>query len=510
MNQVRVQGQGRAYAAVIGVAVGMLLAGLIVPLAFGRTTAGISAADQVPLGDLSFTEDGAGAAVPGGPGVPGASVPGKPGGGGGASGAGAPATGAAGSGSGSVTQGGTGAPGGASPSSGPLTDSDQGVTATTIKLGVVLLDIEALKSLGFGQPRFSPAEQQQAAQTYIDGINARGGILGRKVVPVYATLNALDSNGNQSAGAVCSRLAEDEKVFAVIGFLNDAGECLTQQFGIPAFNDSGRIQESYTKSRNFMISPYAFTERTGANWGDLAARSGLLEDRTLGTLYADNVQEVRPEAALVSALGQAGHDVAVRGKLSADTASAAGQMSLVVREMQTAGVDTVFLATNFVYALQFVNTAQNQGFTPQYVVSDLGSMTAEGLLGSMPSSFNGAVGFTQTTSAEKENAQDSSCRAEFNKTTGEDAKAGGDSASVRMFCLWTRVFATAAERAGTQLTRAGLVAAVQGLGRIPLPMALGGSYAAGKTDFADYLRPVRFDSSCRCYRSAGAAQQGRY
>ena len=33
---MRVRGQGRAYAAVIGVAVGMLVAGLAVPMAFGR------------------------------------------------------------------------------------------------------------------------------------------------------------------------------------------------------------------------------------------------------------------------------------------------------------------------------------------------------------------------------------------------------------------------------------------------------------------------------------------
>lgn len=299
-------------------------------------------------------------------------------------------------------------------------------------------------------------------------------------------------------------------MFAVIGYLNQATECLTQQHGIPSFMDSSRIQESYTKSRNFLVSPRASGERNGANWGDLAARSGLLEGRTIGTLYLDGPEGELPEAALTSGLAEAGYEVAYHGKLSADQGSSQSQMPLVVNEMQRVGVDTVFLSLNFVSALQFVQTAERSGFRPQYHVSDQGSLTAEGLVGSMPESFNGAIAFTQGTSGSNESAADTACRAEFNKATGEDVKPGTDSGSLRQFCWWARAFRAGATAAGATLTRVGLAAAMQKLGRLALPGNLGGSFATGKTDFADNYRPMRFDSSCRCYRDAGSTQPGRY
>lgn len=504
--------QARVYVAAMGVVLGMLVAGLVVPLGAGGTGlplgVGSSSADLPAAADGSFGTgipgatvgpDGslpAGAEAPDATALPGGALPGSgaPGASGGPSGPGSSA-----------------GPGGASPApGGPLNASDQGVTATTIKLGVVLLDVESLRPLGFALARFTPEEQRQQAQFFIDRINRSGGVLGRKITPVYATLNALDSSGSQSAAAVCSRLAEDEKVFAAIGYLNDVSECLPQQFGIPAFTDSGRIVESYTKSRNLLVTPRSATERTGANWGDLAARAGLLEDRTLGTVYMDAAQESRPEAALVGALDQAGYDIAYRGKLANDAASAQSQMPVTVNQMRSAGVDTVLIATNFVTALQFVQTAESQGFRPQYLVSDLGNLTSAGLLNSMPTSFDGALAFTQDTSGSKESAADRGCREAFNAGAREDSRPGDDSRSIRLFCWWTTTFAEGARAAGTDLTRAGLIAGIQRLGQPSLPVLLGGSFATAKTDFADFYRPARYDRECRCYQDAGGAQRGRY
>lgn len=512
-EQFRVQSQSRAYAGVIGVTLGMLIAGLIIPLALGRTPTPITATGGA-TGDLSFTDDSGAIGVPGATGGPGGVLPGgKPGKNGVAlpGGATLPGGGAGGASGAPGTPGAPGTSGAPSPTAnGPLTDSDTGVTATTIKLGVILLDIEALKALGFAQPRFSPAEQQEMAEVFIGNINEDGGILGRKIVPVFATLNALDSNGSQSPAAVCSKLAEDEKVFAVIGYLNQAADCLTQQHRIPSWIDSSGIAEQYTKSQNFLISPRANTERNGANWGDLAARSGVLKGTTIGTVFTDAPGESRPEAALTAGLTEAGYEVTVHGKLANDAASAQSQMPVIVNQMRSAGVDTVFLSTNFVLAIQFVQTAEQQGFRPQYHVSDMGSLTAEGLLGSMPASFDGAIAFTQGNFVTKEPAVDKACRDEFNKASGENVQAGNDAGSLRQFCFWTRTFAAAARAAGTDLTRTGLVAAVQGLGRVALPGMISGSFGGGKTDFADGYRPMRYDRSCKCYKDAGAAQQGRY
>ena len=116
----------------------------------------------------------------------------------------------------------------------------------------------------------------------------------------------------------------------------------------------------------------------------------------------------------------------------------------------------------------------------------------------------------ERTAAQKESAADKGCREEFNRATGKSAQPGTDSGSIRQFCFWMRSFAAAARAAGADLTRTGLVSGVMGLGRVALPGLISGSFAAGKTDFGDAYRPMRFDRSCKCYKDAGGAQSGRY
>src|SRR5438132_13925860 len=56
-----------------------------------------------------------------------------------------------------------------------------GVTATTIKVGISLVDFNCIKQF-VDSVRVN---QQQIYQAYIDDINATGGINGRKIVPVF-------------------------------------------------------------------------------------------------------------------------------------------------------------------------------------------------------------------------------------------------------------------------------------------------------------------------------------
>ena len=64
-----------------------------------------------------------------------------------------------------------------------------------------------------------------------DDLNARGGINGRKVVPVFAPINPLGTSPAQEA---CVKPVEDEKVFAVTGFfLGDAPLCYVEQYQTP-------------------------------------------------------------------------------------------------------------------------------------------------------------------------------------------------------------------------------------------------------------------------------------
>lgn len=504
------QAQGRTYAAVIGVALGMLVAGLGVPLAFGRfaddTTTAAQTATQLGQGGGTASSPGAGtsgAVLPG----TGSSVPtGGPGG----SVAGPGTTGAAVSGgaTGASASGGTGSTTTAGRT--VLRATDQGVTATTVKLGVVLLDIRALEPLGFAQPHFTPDEQKQQYQTFIDEVNHNGGLNGRKIVPDYKTYNALDTNGSQSGPAICIQLAENDKVFAAIGVLGgNMDVCLTNQYGIPAISNTSSINEAYTKSHGLLVSLFATLERATADWGDLTFRNGLLKGHKTGTVTTDNAVETRPEQALVDALKADGHTVTYRAHLAGDQASAQSQLPIEIQKMQAAGVDTVFLTTNFVVAIQFVQTAEKQGFRPHYMVSDLGSITAEGLVQDMPQSFDGADGYTQGAFLKPEHPGDTACRTYFNKATGNHYPAGNEALGMELFCWMVKAFSQAAQATGPELTRKGLALAFQHL-TLSLGHTLPGHFAPGKTDYADEMRRLRFDYRCKCYHDVGPAQRVRY
>ena len=91
----------------------------------------------------------------------------------------------------------------------------QGVSPTSIKLGITYLDAAAIKNI----VNIDPGDYQGAYTALIDQINAKGGINGRRIVPVF---EPIDPIGTTPAATACTALTEDHKVFAVIGFFQPA------------------------------------------------------------------------------------------------------------------------------------------------------------------------------------------------------------------------------------------------------------------------------------------------
>jgi hypothetical protein len=97
-----------------------------------------------------------------------------------------------------------------------------GVTADTIKVGITYVDLEAIKDL----TDIDHGSYEDAYRAVIDDINAKGGVNGRKIEPVFAPVNPI---GTDPAEAACVKLTQDEKVFAAIGFFSaDAPLCYVE------------------------------------------------------------------------------------------------------------------------------------------------------------------------------------------------------------------------------------------------------------------------------------------
>ena len=93
----------------------------------------------------------------------------------------------------------------------PTASTQTGVTPKTIKVGHRARRTSTASSSSSTR---SALNQQQVYQAFIDDINAKGGIDGRKIVPIYDTYCPLGSAGLL---AVCTKFTDDDKVFAVIG-----------------------------------------------------------------------------------------------------------------------------------------------------------------------------------------------------------------------------------------------------------------------------------------------------
>jgi ABC-type branched-subunit amino acid transport system substrate-binding protein len=536
MDVRRLPARSRANSLVllIGVVIGLLVAGLAIPFAFGERLTTISAAPgSDPLSAEGLAEVAAGGAVgsdpalptdsalpdPALPDQPGGAVPGAPGTG--------PAGVAPGAGAGPAgTDGGVGSDGAAGgqpmgPSAGAgtgdgagqqqRTATDRGVTADAIKVGFTIIDTGGLSQVGVGIG--VTAEQQEAAwRAYAKDINTRGGINGRQVMPVFARFDPLNQNNQRQA---CLRLTQDQKVFAVVGGFNApvAISCVTRENQTPLFSGfPGTLDEIYQQSGGLFVSMYPRASRMMDITAAALDASGKLKGRTIGILNTfANDPSGKTGEALEKVLEARGHNVKRRVNLSADSGTASSQVSVEVSQFQREGINTVFLLTGVVTATQFVQQAENQGYRPAYHMTDWSNNNNDFVVQNMPQSFEGSIGTTHTTgngnkmAAGPENAPSARCRQVYDRNSGRKLAARGTAeyGATTQACDAVLAFEKAAAAAGTQLTRRGIAAAVPTLGAFPIANWGPGRFGRGKTDFSDQVRFHVFSSSCKCWKPTG-------
>src|SRR6478672_2470165 len=113
-----------------------------------------------------------------------------------------------------ATNGTTPSAGGTAPQSTVL---GQGVTADSVKLGIVIVDYN--NSVISANVDFTRGPQQKIYQAFVDDMNKNGGVAGGlKIDPVYDVYAPLGSDPPLRA---CTKLTDDQKVFATVGVLID-------------------------------------------------------------------------------------------------------------------------------------------------------------------------------------------------------------------------------------------------------------------------------------------------
>ena len=87
---------------------------------------------------------------------------------------------------------------------------NQGVTATTIRIGIPYVDLAAVRQFGI---TLNQGSYPDAYNALISNLNAHGGINGRRLVPYLVAVNPV---GTAPANTACTQLAENDRVFVAL------------------------------------------------------------------------------------------------------------------------------------------------------------------------------------------------------------------------------------------------------------------------------------------------------
>ena len=210
----------------------------------------------------------------------------------------------------------------------------QGITATTIRVGIPYVDFAAVRAEGVN---LNPGNYVDAYQALIANMNAHGGILGRKIVPY---LVAVDPFSPAPAATSCTQLTQDDKIFVALAPLMP--DCYLAD-NVPTINGSGLEQKTYSPgwAPDFTLTP-PFSAYDPLQLS-VFAKMGSFKNKKVAVFGGDSTDE--SEVTVVqSALKKLHVDVvttAVDSAPEGDDPAAYAQVAIITQRFKSAGVNEV-------------------------------------------------------------------------------------------------------------------------------------------------------------------------
>ena len=275
----------------------------------------------------------------------------------------------------------------------PSTAAGVGVTASEIKIGISLVDFDCIKQF-VDSIRIN---QDKNYQAYIDDVNDKGGINGRKLVPVFHTFCPI---GNAQALSLCTQFTEDDKVFAVLGnfvdFSGDAQTCLSKQHHtvLMTFQLTQAILDE--SPPGLILLPGSTPERVDSVLISLLKKQGTLKGKKIAVLGETTSQQVvknsvEPE---LKKLGIPTGTTAILSISGADTTAAQSQLDSFIERWKTEGVSALYISGTQVASQQFVEKVRGE-MPDVTLVSDISDVLSYGQqeehVGKNPNPYEGII-----------------------------------------------------------------------------------------------------------------------
>lgn len=340
-----------------------------------------------------------------------------------------------------------------------------GVSKDEIKLGVTYVDLEAVRDV----VDISHGDYEGSWNAVIDELNEKGGINGRKVVPVFAPINPL---GTAPAQEACVKLTEDDKVFAAVGFFYfDSPACYVTQHDTPILG--GTMSPDLLKQAKAPWMTLESGPEVTSRVIDALAKGGALKGK-LGVVALATEEKNLLDAQVLPGLKRNGikSTVAIIDAPLTDTVAGTQQATTIAERFKADGIKTVLLVGGTPSG--FSNGLKNTDYRPKLVGSSFSPFQAAAInKGTDPALWKGAV--TTDIGYDFDDPSIQKCFTTVEKVTGDtivERPEPGDpdyQASASNACRYLSLFEQLATAAGKDLTVAGFGKAAEKLGSVTIP-----------------------------------------
>ncbi len=363
--------------------------------------------------------------------------------------------------------------------------SARGIGGNSITVVFPTVNLTALSAQeGFA----GDTEYQQvtpAINTFVNDINDRGGINGRRIKPMIVPF---DPTSEADMRAKCKDWTEGTPVFAVVegvgAWTGDNQLCITQEGSTPMIGQWTTVTDWTTRGSPYLwwTGPDQSTIlRTLVRWGQGA---GLLGGgRKVGIVVGDRASDqLALYQYLLPAMKSAGLPSPVVEPISTsltDTATIQSEAPLVVQRLESAGVQSVIPLIPFNSFYPYLQAETQQQFFPKLLLSDYES-TINIALGLIPAPYEKALdgqegisvqtlGGIDDSRPESQGGYDAGARSCYNTWKAHNTYPSPPAQSspyieeqgpIVSWCQAIRLFASAATKAGPNLNRRSFVEAM--------------------------------------------------
>jgi hypothetical protein len=372
-----------------------------------------------------------------------------------------------------------------------------GVTDSSIKLGIVYPDLKAIQGLNIDH-----GDYQAAYTAIIDDLNNSGGINGRKIEPVFAAVNPV---GTDPATAACTKLTEDDQVFAVVGsFPTEGPGCYVSTHNTAVVGGT-QTNATLSAAKAPWFSYVANSDRLVTSQIEAFAKDGVFNGKKVGVvaLAADQSQMNDIAVPALQHNNAAPVDTAVIDVTNNDQTAALAQVGTIAERFSSESIDVVVVVGTG--ALTFAQGIENTSFRPRLVATNSDSINGyvSSNTGPNPDVIKDAITTGSPLGATWDKPDLQHCVDLVQNKTGTtvqdprtDTTATPDTfVSVTAACQNVTLFADIAKKAGQVLNNDTFKQAGDNLGTVDIPGAGTLHYSADRPDGDPPLFLSRYDSS---------------